>query len=103
VNSKWGYIGGKMENIKNIWSQKQTYEKVLFVMGIICSISIMILAGMHILGIWKTAINVFQPLMGVLMLIQGIQYWKKYKVVAIFSLCVALFIFLVSISIFVIR
>jgi hypothetical protein len=72
-------------------------------MGIICSISIIILAGLHILGIWKTAINAYQPLMGLLMLIQGIQYWKKYKVAALFSLCVALFIFWVSISIFVIR
>lgn len=82
-----------MKNIKDIWSQNQTYEKVLSVIGIICSISIIILAGMHILGIWKTAINVSQPLMGLLMLIQGIQYWKKSKIVAIFSLCVALFIF----------
>ena len=29
-----------MENIKDIWSQKQAYEKVLSVMGIICSLSI---------------------------------------------------------------
>ncbi|WP_160687674.1 DUF3953 domain-containing protein [Clostridium sp. C2-6-12] len=92
-----------MENFKDIWSQKQTYEKVLSVIGIICSISIIILAGMHILGIWENSINVFQPLMGLLMLIQSIQYWKKYKIVAIFSLCVALFIFLISISIFGIR
>ena len=92
-----------MENIKDIWSQKQTYEKVLSVIGIICSLSIIILGGMQILGIWKTAINVFEPLLGVLMLIQAIQYWKKNKVVAIFSLCVAIFIFLVAISIFVIR
>lgn len=92
-----------MENIKNIWKQKQTNEKVLSVLGIICSMSIIILACMQILGIWKTAINVFEPLLGVLILIQAIQNWKKNKVVAIFSLCVAIFIFLVAIFIFVIR
>ena len=92
-----------MGKIRDIWSQKQTYEKVLSVMGIICSIIIIILACMQILGIWKTAINVFEPLLGMLMLIQAIQNWKKNKVVAIFSLCVAIFIFLVTIFIFVIR
>ncbi|WP_322545875.1 MULTISPECIES: DUF3953 domain-containing protein [Clostridium] len=92
-----------MENIRNIWNQKQTNEKVLSVLGIICSISIIILACMQILVIWKTAINVFEPLLGVLILIQAIQNWKKNKVVAIFSLCAAIFIFLVAIFIFVIR
>ena len=92
-----------MENIKDIWSQKQGYEKVLSVTGIICSLIILILAGMQILGIWKNAINVFEPLLGVLMLIQAIQYWKKNKIVAIFILCVAIFILYVAISIFVIR
>ena len=82
---------------------KQTYEKVLSVMGTICSLTIIILTGMQILGIWKTAINVFEALLGMLMLIQGIQYWKKNKVISIFSLCVAIFIFLLIISIFVIR
>jgi hypothetical protein len=75
---------------------------VLFVVGIICSISIIILALIQILGVWETAINVFEPLLGVLMLIQAIQNWKKSKLVAIFSLCVAIFIFIVAISIFVI-
>lgn len=92
-----------MGKVRDIWNQKQTYEKVLSVMGIICSISIIILVCMQILGIWKTAINVFEPLLGVMILIQAIQNWKKNKAVAIFSLCVAIFIFLVSIFILVIK
>ena len=92
-----------MENFRNIWNQKQTDEKVLSIIGIICSMSILILACMQILGIWKNAINVFEPLLGVLMLIQAIQNWKKNKVVAIFSLCASILILLFSILIFVIK
>lgn len=92
-----------MEKIKNTCGKKQPYEKALSVMGILCSLSIIILAFVQILGIWKTAINVFEPLLGVLMFIQAIQNWKKNKVVAIFSLCAAIFIFLVAVFIFVIR
>ncbi len=92
-----------MENFRNIWNQKQTDEKVLSIIGIICSMSILILACMQILGIWKNTLNVFEPLLGVLMLIQAIQNWKKNKVVAIFSLCASILILLFSILIFVIR
>jgi hypothetical protein len=58
---------------------------------------------MQILDIWENAINVFEPLLGVLMVIQTIQIWKKNKAVAIFSLCVAIFIFGISIFIFLTR
>lgn len=92
-----------MGKVRDIWSQKQTDEKVLSVISSICSISIIILACMQILGVWKTAINVFEPLLGVLMLIQAIQNWKKNKVVAIVSLCAAILILGFSIFIFVIR
>ncbi|WP_238904769.1 DUF3953 domain-containing protein [Clostridium sp. YIM B02506] len=92
-----------MGKTRQIWSQKQTHEKVITVMGIVCSISIIILAVMQILDIWENAINVFEPLLGVLMVIQTIQNWKKNKEVAIFSLCVAIFIFGISIFIFLTR
>ena len=84
-------------------SQKQTDKNVLKIMSNICSISIIILVFIQILGIWKNAIYVFQPLLGVLMLIQAIQNWKKNKLVTILSLCAALLIFLVTIFIFVTR
>ncbi len=84
-------------------SQKQTDKNVLKIMSNICSISIIILVFIQILGIWKNAIYVFQPLLGVLMLIQAIQNWKKNKLVTILSLCAAILIFLVTIFIFVTR
>lgn len=82
-----------MRNSSDMRIQKQPYEKVLFVMGGICSISIIVLACMQISGIWKTAINALQPVLGILMLIQTIQNWKKNRVVAKISLCAAILVF----------
>lgn len=92
-----------MERIKSIWIQKSTSEKILSLFVSICSIIIIVLAFMQILGIWENSINVFEPLLGVVILIQAIQNWKKNKIVAIFSLCASIFIFLVAIFIFFIR
>lgn len=90
-----------MEKFRNIWNQAQANKKVLSIISSICSIIILALAFMQIFGIWKTAAKIFEPLLGVLMLIQTIQNWKKNKVVAIVSLCAAILIFVFSIFIFV--
>ena len=92
-----------MGKVRDILSKKQVDEKVLNIISSICSIIIIILVFMQILGIWKTAINVFEPLLGVLMLIQASRNWKKNKVVAILSLCAAILSFLVGIIIIVIK
>ena len=92
-----------MEKVRYIWSQNQTDKKSLNIILSICSISIIILVVMQILGVWKTAINAFEPLLGVIMLIQAIQNWKKNRVVAIISLCAAILTFLVGIIIFAIK
>lgn len=85
------------------WRQKQTHEKVLSASSIICSIIIIIMICMQILGNWKTASNIFEPLLGVLMLIQTAQNWKKNKNVAKGSLCAAILILGFSIFVFIIR
>jgi uncharacterized membrane protein YiaA len=83
--------------------KKTIDDKVLTVISCICSLSIIILVGMQILGVWKTAINVFEPLLGVLMLIQTIQNWKKSKSAALINLCGAILILFISIFVFVTR
>ncbi|WP_242841201.1 hypothetical protein [Clostridium akagii] len=92
-----------MSKVRGRWSQKQTDEKVLSVINSICSISIIILVCMQILGVWKSATNIFYPLVGVLMLIQTIQYWKKNKEVGKLSLCATILYLGFSIFIYVIR
>lgn len=88
---------------KGILIQKNTGEKVLSVISAICSIIIIVLSCMQIFSIWEDAINVVEPLLGIVILIQAIQNWKKNKVVAILNLCVSIFIFLVCIFIFINR
>jgi len=84
-----------MNRIATIFSKKKGYKKVLFILGIICSLSIIVLAIMQL------PVDVLEPLVGVLMLIQSLGYWKKNRNLAIFSLLVALFIFFVAITKFV--
>ncbi|GAA0127488.1 hypothetical protein UT300019_33930 [Clostridium sp. CTA-19] len=78
-------------------SEKQTDEKVLSVISSICSISIIIFVCTQILGVWKTEVDLIVPLLGVLMLIQTIQNWKKNKEVAKGSLCAAILALVFSI------
>ena len=89
--------------MREVWSKKQRSEKVLSILGLICSLSIIILAALQILDIWNTAINLFEPLLGVLMVIQTIEHWKKNRKVALISLGAAIFIFFISIFVLVTR
>ena len=52
-------------------------EKVLNIMKIACSVIVIVLALVQHKGIWNKAINVFEPLLGIIMVIQAIQYWEK--------------------------
>ena len=81
------------------WKEKSTFEKTLAVLAILISITIMTLASLSLLFDLKYLINIFEPLLGVLMLIQALQLRKYNKFVAAFSLGVAVFIFILSIDI----
>lgn len=91
------------KKMREVWSKKQRSEKILSILGLICSLSIIILAALQILDIWNTAIDVFEPLLGVLMVIQTIENWKKNRKVALIYLCAAIFIFFISIFVLVTR
>lgn len=92
-----------MGKVRGRWSQKQTDEKVLSVISCICSIGMIIFVCTQILGVWKTGADLFVPLLGVSMLIQIIQNWKKNKEVDKGSLCAAILALVFSIFKFVIR
>ena len=81
------------------WNKKTISFKILTIFGLIISVTIIVLALMQIFNIWDNAINVFEPLLGVLMIIQAIENWKTNRSTSYFSLFVALFIFLVAIII----
>lgn len=92
-----------MENFIKGWKELKTSEKVVILATMACSVGVIVLAIIHILGIWDDAINVYVPLTGVISLLQAIQNWKRARVAAIFSLCAAIFVFAVTIFIWVMR
>ena len=82
---------------------KSKYEKVAFIVGTVSSIIVIILAMLQILGVWNSAIIVCEIFMGISMISQAILQWKTNKGIAIFSLCVAVFIFSVAIFVLFIK
>lgn len=81
------------------WNKKTTPFKILTILGLIISLTIIVLAFMQIFNIWDKAINVFEPLLGALMIIQAIENWQTNRSTAYFSLFVAIFMFIVAIII----
>ncbi len=90
-----------MEKINRAWCEMKMYEKISFILGSICSVSVIMLGSLQLLNIWGKAINIFEPLLGVLMVTQGVLQWRKNKTVAVFSLCVAIFIFIITFIIYI--
>ncbi|MBN7772320.1 hypothetical protein [Clostridium aminobutyricum] len=84
----------KME-IKKIpkWEEKSIVEKQLAVLGLILSIAVIILAALSLTDGWQGTINVVELLLGLLMLVQTLQFWKYNKAIAIITLIAAILCF----------
>lgn len=82
-----------MSKLQEVWKQKSKKDIALSITIMTGSVAVIILAALQLLGIWENAINVFEPLIGVVMLLQAIQNWNKNRGVAIVSLLAALFVF----------
>ncbi|MBO5967995.1 MAG: hypothetical protein J6S14_05800 [Clostridia bacterium] len=78
-------------------------HKFVFVISIISSLAVVVLAVLQIFDIWNQAINISMPLMGVTMLCQAYMQWNNSRKVAYFSLGVAAFIFVCAIVVFFIK
>lgn len=92
-----------MKKIVEAFSSSSIYEKCAFVVQIISSIIVIIFAFLQIFRVWDGAIVVCEIFMGITMIAQAILQWKKNRVVAIFSLGVAAFIFVVAAFVLFIR
>lgn len=82
--------------MKSRWKEMSTINKVVLVVRIVLSIVIIVLALLQILGVMESAINYTMPLLGVYFVILSIQEWKTQRGYALFSISVALFIFIVA-------
>ena len=79
--------------MKRQWRDLSQADKYMLVVRVAVSILVVLFAALQLLGVWDKAINVAAPLMGIALLFQSVQEWKKQRGVAIFGLCAALFIF----------
>lgn len=75
-------------------------KKLIFVFQIIVSLVVIGAAIMQITGLHTKAVNVAVPMVGLMLLLQGIGNWKDNRAAAITGFCCAAFIFAVSIVVF---
>lgn len=67
-------------------------EMVFLVFKMLLAVLIFVLASLQLAGVFDKAVYIFEPLLGALMILQGIQAWKRNKLIAVFSFVAALFV-----------
>ena len=89
--------------MKTNWKNAPLLQKVVTIISIIASLSVVVLAVLQIFDVWDRAINIFMPLMGVTMLCQSYMQWNNSRKVAYFSIGTAVFIFICAIIVFFVK
>ena len=87
--------------MKARWNNMTTRDRIINALIIILPVAVIVLAALQLLGIWENSINVYEPLIGVVLLLQAKLFWKKNRKIAIISLCAAGFILACAIVILV--
>ncbi|MBQ2767570.1 MAG: DUF3953 domain-containing protein [Clostridia bacterium] len=82
--------------MKNKWKEMSKGDKTMLMIRIILSIVVVVLASLQLCGVFAQAIDYAVPLLGVYLLVLSIQEWKQHRGSAILSICLALFIFIVT-------
>lgn len=86
--------------MKTKWKDIPLLDRVVTVISLVASSSVLALGILQIFNIWDKAINVAVPLMGITMLCQAYTFWNKSRKLAYFSIGAAVFIFLCAIGVF---
>ena len=88
-------------NIK--WKEAPLLHRIVTIISVLASLSVVVLAALQMFAIWEQAINVFMPLMGITMLCQSYMQWNNSRKVAYFSIGTAVFIFICAIVVFFVK
>jgi hypothetical protein len=88
-------------NIK--WKEAPLLHRIVTIISVLASLSVVVLAVLQMFDIWEQAINVFMPLMGITMLCQSYMQWNNSRKVAYFSIGTAVFIFICAIVVFFVK
>ena len=89
--------------MKTKWNDAHLLHKVVTIISLLASLSVVVLALLQMFDVWDQAINVFMPLMGVTMLCQSYMQWNTSRKIAYFSLGCAVFVFACAIAVFFIK
>ena len=87
--------------MKARWNNMTTRDRIINALIIILSVAVIVLAALQLLGIWENSINVYEPLIGVVLLLQAQLFWKKNRKIGVLQLCAAGFIFACAIVILI--
>lgn len=87
--------------MKERWKKMTARDRIIHVLIIILSAAVIVLAALQLLGIWENSINVYEPLVGVVLLLQAKLFWKKDRKIAVMQLCAAGFVFICAFVILV--
>ena len=89
--------------MKTKWKDAPTSHKIVTIISILASLSVVVLAVLQMFDIWNQAINICVPMMGVTMLCQAYMQWNTSRKVAYFSIGSAAFIFICAIIVFFVK
>ena len=59
------------------WKNMTTQDRIINVSIIILSVAVIALAALQLLGIWENSINVYEPLIGVVLLLQAKLFGRR--------------------------
>ena len=79
--------------MENKTKNEKILETVLMVLGILCGMGVIIFGALFLAEKMENGLEIAEILLGVLMLVQGLQNLKKSKLTAIVSFVAAAFIF----------
>lgn len=77
--------------------EENVKRKLLFMAGLVCDIGILLFIILDWFKIIENGEFVYMPLLGTLMLIQGIKEWENNKKLSVLSLGMAVFVYVASI------
>ena len=78
-----------------------TRDRIINALIIVLSVAVIALATLQLFGVWEDSINVYEPLIGVVLLLQAKLFWKKNREMAVIQLCAAGFVFICAFVILV--
>ena len=78
-----------------------TRDRIINALIIVLSVAVIALATLQLFGVWEDSINVYEPLIGVVLLLQAKLFWKKNCKIAVIQLCAAGFVFICAFVILV--